>query len=160
MRCLCAVIALSVLTACGGSPTAPESVKSQVTTPVAAPSPTPAPDPAPVPAPTPPPEPSPEPPTTPVPPPAPAPPPGVVTYHATVTNAHWYGPVILPDHFDVRISEGRITFGPLTADVLIQDTKSVFARPDGASLQLVFDANGGSWIYSGQAGEASGTLVK
>ena len=81
-------------------------------------------------------------------------------YHAAVTNAHWYGAAILADHFEVRIGEGRITFGPLTADVLIQDARSVFARPDGANLQLLFDGNGGSWTYSGEAGQASGTLVK
>jgi hypothetical protein len=84
----------------------------------------------------------------------------VVTYHGTVMNAHWYGPTILPDKFDVRISDGRIVFGPLTADVVLQDAGSLFARPDGATLQLWFDGTSGSWAYTGSGGQASGTLVK
>ncbi len=153
MRGLWLVVILSVIAGCGGSPTKPDSVSAPEVATVASPNPPPAPEPVPTPAPVP----APDPPAPPVPAPAP---PGVLTYHATTTNAHWYGQVILPDHFDVRISEGRITFGPLTAEVVFQDAKGVFARPNGASLQLVFDDNGGSWSYSGGAGDAGGTLVK
>jgi hypothetical protein len=154
MRSLCVVLAFSVLMACGGSPTSPESVSSQSTTAVVSPTPAPAPEPGPAP----PAGPTPDGPTNPAPPPgAPA---TVVTYQATVTSAHWYGAAVLPDQFDVQISDGRITFGPLTADVLIQDARSVFARPNGANLQLLFDGDGGSWTYNGEAGQAMGTLVK
>jgi hypothetical protein len=146
---LCSVTLLltALLGGCGASPTAPRPV-SQQSAAVASPAP------APEPTPTPPPDPAPTPTPTPVPSPDP-----VTYWRATTAGAHWYGEPVLPETFDVEIRGSQLVFGPLTAEILARDSRSVFARPGGANLQLLFNASGGgTWTYNGTPGTANGSL--
>jgi len=128
--------------ACAGSPTQPTSTPQpgpSVAT-VAAPDPEPAPAPEPTPA--------------PEPQPVPAPPQPAPSWHATTTSG-----TALPATFDVEWRYTTLWFGPLTAEITIQDGRSVFARTPSFSIQIVLDGNRGSWTYNGLSGQASGVLV-
>jgi hypothetical protein len=150
--CSVALLSAALLSGCGGSPTAPRPVPDQSATAAS-----PAPDPhGPAPGP---PEPAPTP--TPTPPPAPSPDPEVTLWRATTAGAHWYGAPVLPEAFDVEIRGSQLIFGPLTAEILARDSRSVFARPNGANLQLLFNASGGgTWTYNGVPGTANGSLSR
>jgi hypothetical protein len=138
-------IGLLLVTACsGGTPTGPTTV----------PTPTPVP-PVVVPAPEPTPEPVPEPAPAPVPSPVPT-----AKWTGAVETEHWFGAAQLSGHFDISFRYNDLQFDRLAATILIQDTRSVFAKTaDGASIQIVFSGpTYGSWTYNGLKGQASGTL--
>lgn len=151
---LLSLVGLVAVSACGGSPTAPspepEPVKQTIHEPAPAVQEPPAsvPDPAPAPAPT----------------PIPAPPTAKPVIWASTSSAQWLGPAPIPADFRVEWAPETLTFGPLTAAVLLYDAKGstvgVFAKPNGLSVQVVFDtATGrGSWSLSGMPGQASGIL--
>jgi hypothetical protein len=130
------LLALLLTTAC-----------SQVSGPTA---PTPTTTPQPVTAPAPVPEPLPEPPSVPVPTPPPVAP---KAWHGTTTHG-----TVLPANFDVEWRYTTLWFGPLTAEIALQDGGSVFARTPSFSIQIVHDSERGTWIYNGLAGQASGEL--
>ena len=77
------------------------------------------------------------------------------------------GSRFVPETFTVKFDRTTITFGDLSAPVLLWQTTDgsgligVFARPNGLNLQIVFDpADGkGMWTLSGIPGQASGTLT-
>jgi hypothetical protein len=156
---------LIVSAACGGGPTAPTSApvppppvqQVAVVPDPQAPSPTPEPAPAPLPAPIP----------APVPTPAPAPAPTADAWRgtATTTAAQWFGAAPIPATFEIAWDRNTLTIDTLAAPVLIWDQKGttlgIFAKPNGMSVQIVFDtATGrGSWTISGMPGQASGTFT-
>jgi hypothetical protein len=145
----------TITVACGGNPTQPSTVTAPATvsTQTGEPAPPPAP---PAPAPTPTPGPSPTPPA-----------PGPERWQGTgaISNAHWYGSPVLTESFDVQVNRESITFGTMTAAVLAWEQKDatlgVFARPNGMNLQIVLDSTSGkgTWMLSGEAGQATGTLT-
>jgi hypothetical protein len=80
----------------------------------------------------------------------------------------WYdGTPILPNSFDVKWDRATVTFGNLSAPVQLWEVADatgltgIFAKPNGLSLQIVFDpATGkGTWSLSGIPGQASGTVT-
>lgn len=150
------------LSACGSAPTAPTAASSPaqqtvVNDPTGPPAPVPTPDPTPDPSPTPAPAPS--------PPPTPAPPSDTWQGTASTTDARWSEPAPIPESFKVKWDRETLTFGSLTAPVLIWDMKGtalgVFARPNGMNVQIVFDtATGqGTWTLSGLPGQATGSVT-
>jgi hypothetical protein len=168
MKLLAAVV-LSGMTAaaCGGGPTTPTAVTGGAQQQTGSPQPTPGPAPNPPPAPTPTPAPSPVP--TPAPPPtSPAPVPGGDVWHgsATTQDALWHAsPSPVPSSFQVKWDRKMVTFGDLTASVILWEETNgsigIFAQPAGLNLQIVFDTTTGvgSWTLSGLSGQASGTLM-
>ena len=126
------------------SPTAPDPTPAPVPIAIVVPA-QPAPEPAPAPTPQP-----------PAPTPAPQPEP---VWTATVDQAHWYGAETLPQTFVIEWRYTTLWFGPVTAPIQIHDDRSIFAKSDGFSIQLVFDGDHGTWIFNGLSGQASGTVV-
>jgi hypothetical protein len=85
---------------------------------------------------------------------------------ATTQDALWHSsPAPVSGSFQIKWDRKTVTFGDLTAAVILwEDTKDstgIFAKPNGLNLQIVFDrlTGSGTWTLSGEAGQASGTLV-
>jgi hypothetical protein len=85
---------------------------------------------------------------------------------ATTQDSLWHGgapPV--PQSFTVKWDRTTITFGTLSAPVLLWEATNgqigIFAKPNGLSLQIVFDTTTGkgTWTLSGDPGQASGTVT-
>jgi hypothetical protein len=73
-------------------------------------------------------------------------------------------PAVVPASFNVQWDRETVTFGPLTAAVVIWQPQNssigIFARPRGMNLQIVFDptTGRGTWTLSGVQGQAVGAL--
>jgi hypothetical protein len=74
-------------------------------------------------------------------------------------------PAMVPDTFKVQWNHDTVTFGSMSAPVLIWQEKNnsigVFARPSGMNLQIVFDSTTGrgTWTLSGVQGQAVGSVT-
>jgi hypothetical protein len=84
---------------------------------------------------------------------------------ASTEDALWHiTPAPVPAAFQVKWDKANLTFGELTASVLLWEETNgsigVFARPNALNLQIVFNVSTGkgTWTLSGEAGQASGSL--
>ena len=72
---------------------------------------------------------------------------------------------MLPASFDVELTPATMKLGPLSGSVLIWSDKgdvlSVYGRPDGANVQVLFDwtTGKGTWTFNGLQGNASGKVT-
>lgn len=110
-------------------------------------SPTPAPAPSPAPVAT----------VPPAPPPTPAPtPPTSVRYTATVTSAQWYGAPWFGDTFVVEKFADRVLVNGREFPAPVGNDAAWTTRLGNDAQFSVYE--GGTWIFNGIAGQASGTL--
>ena len=71
----------------------------------------------------------------------------------------------IPPAFTVKWNREELTFGPITAPILIWepkgDTIGLFARPNGMNIQIVFNVTDGTgtWSLSSAQGQATGTVA-
>jgi hypothetical protein len=151
---VCAALA----TACGGSPTAPQSIdvrttqsgtdagsapvppSANPTTPAPAPAPPPSPAPAPAPAPA----------------PEPAPPTDVETWHAHVDVQRASSPAVaLPADFTVTVRGDQMQFGSLNVTILVRQGTHIYARK---GQEITIEIDDGKWTVTSVDVFATGTI--
>jgi hypothetical protein len=151
---VCAALA----TACGGSPTAPQSIdvrttqsgtdagsapvppSANPTTPAPAPAPPPSPAPAPAPAPA----------------PEPAPPTDVETWYAHVDVQRASSPAVaLPADFTVTVRGDQMQFGSLNVTILVRQGTHIYARK---GQEITIEIDDGKWTVTSVDVFATGTI--
>jgi hypothetical protein len=106
-----------------------------------------------------------EPVPVPVPSPAPAPPappaPRLV-YAAATDSAHWYGPALVPNRFQVEIFDGSVQFGSLRLDIAQRSADAILLSVrNELSVSLVRESGDRwRWTVNGLAGLATGTMTR
>jgi len=161
---LFAVALAFLILGCGGGPTAPGATPSAQVAVVTPPTPAPAP-PSPTPAP-PAPEPTPAPVPAPVPPVPPSPP--NWTFDGSTNQAHWYQQPVLPDRFDLEITDSSVQAAGHSFPIQSQAPGNVSVIAGTRNVETLtleyYGPEDGSgswrWTYNGLAGQATGTLTR
>jgi hypothetical protein len=164
-------VSLSVfVSGCGTSPTAPTTTGGGQTgsgSPAPLPDPAPAPVPPTAPQPSPAPDPAPAPNPAPAPDPVPQPTPGW-TFDGSTSQAHWSGPPILPERFELEIANGSVRAAGHTFPILSHAPGNVYVVAGTQNVEtLTLEYHGAAdgsgswtWTYNGLPGQATGALQR
>jgi len=135
------------------------NAQTDVTTPPPTPTPVPAPPSDPVP------------PVPPTPAPVPAPPTPPVpgwTFDGSTTQAHWWEAPMLPDRFQLEITNDSVQAGGHSFPILSQAPANVYVvagtrNEETVTLEYHGPADGSgfwTWTYNGRPGQATGRLIR